>query len=76
MHAVLQSLTQKECEALIPDPGARTAAINFLLGTVRFEVGQVAFNEAKDARVGVGSSAGDERHQRHIVFPRGCEEGT
>ncbi|KAI0672485.1 RNA polymerase Rpc34 subunit-domain-containing protein [Trametes maxima] len=28
-----KALTQKECEALIPDPGARTAALNFLLGT-------------------------------------------
>ncbi|KAI0768266.1 RNA polymerase Rpc34 subunit-domain-containing protein [Trametes elegans] len=28
-----KTLTQKECEALIPDPAARVAAINFLLGT-------------------------------------------
>ncbi|KAI0643939.1 RNA polymerase Rpc34 subunit-domain-containing protein [Trametes meyenii] len=28
-----KTLTQKECETLIPDPGARTAALNFLLGT-------------------------------------------
>ncbi|KAL7284550.1 hypothetical protein ACG7TL_001842 [Trametes sanguinea] len=28
-----QTLTQKECEALIPDPAARTGALNFLLGT-------------------------------------------
>ncbi|KAI0363406.1 hypothetical protein BV20DRAFT_1058085 [Pilatotrama ljubarskyi] len=28
-----KTLTQKECEALIPDPAARTAALNFLLGT-------------------------------------------
>ncbi|RPD52907.1 hypothetical protein L226DRAFT_496070 [Lentinus tigrinus ALCF2SS1-7] len=27
------TLTQKECEALIPDAAARTAALNFLLGT-------------------------------------------
>ncbi|CDO71516.1 hypothetical protein BN946_scf184910.g15 [Trametes cinnabarina] len=28
-----KTLTQKECEALIPDPAARTGALNFLLGT-------------------------------------------
>ena len=32
--AVFQNLTQKECDALIPDRDARTAALNFLLGTV------------------------------------------
>ena len=34
-HDYSQTLTQKECEVLIPDPSARTAALNFLLGTVR-----------------------------------------
>ncbi|KAI8972446.1 RNA polymerase Rpc34 subunit-domain-containing protein [Trametes punicea] len=28
-----KTLTQKECEVLVPDPSARTAALNFLLGT-------------------------------------------
>ncbi|KAL1939461.1 hypothetical protein VTO73DRAFT_10017 [Trametes versicolor] len=28
-----KTLTQKECEVLIPDAGARTGALNFLLGT-------------------------------------------
>ena len=30
----MQTLTQQECIALIPEASARTAALNFLLGTV------------------------------------------
>ncbi|KAI0822408.1 hypothetical protein BC628DRAFT_1378417 [Trametes gibbosa] len=29
-----KTITQKECEALIPDASSRTAALNFLLATV------------------------------------------
>ena len=36
--SVGQTITQKECDALVPDPPARLAAINFLLGTVRSQL--------------------------------------
>ena len=36
--SVGQTITQKECDALAPDPPARLAAINFLLGTVRSQL--------------------------------------
>ena len=36
--SVVQTITQKECDALVPDPPARLAAINFLLSTVRSQL--------------------------------------
>ena len=34
----IQEITAKQCEAIIPDPKARAAALNFLLNTGMFKV--------------------------------------
>ena len=50
--SVGQTITQKECDALVPDPSARLAAINFLLGTVRSLLSPSTLRDVKplDAR--------------------------
>ena len=76
-HVCPQTLTQKECEVLIPDPSARTAALNFLLGTVRF-IRLVICDLIQTERVlmGVGVVQGYEGYEGCGVFPRCDEEGA
>ena len=45
--SIVQTITQKECDALVPDPSARLAAINFLLGTVRSQLSPSALRDVQ-----------------------------